>query len=101
MRLTTASLERTVRQFKAEPVPEDHPLADKLNSVFGEHTFFLGADGLHIVEPTGSAQSDANTATVVKVASWEDASRTRLQPHEPELTDVVVDLDPDEPSTAR
>ena len=101
MRLTTASLERTVRQFKAEPIPEDHPIVDKLNSVFGEHTFLLGADGLHIVEPTGSAQADANTATVVKVASWEDASRTRLQPHEPELTDVVGDLDPDDPSTAR
>jgi hypothetical protein len=103
MRLTTASLERTVRQFRAAPIPDDHPLADKLNSVFGEHTFLLGADGLHIVEPTGSAQSDTNTATVVKVASWEDASRTRLQPHEPELTDVVVELEPepDDPSSAK
>lgn len=101
MRLTTESLERTVRQFNAEPIPADHPLTDKLNSVFGEHTFFLGTDGLHIVEPTGTAQSDAKTATVVKVASWEDASRTRLRPHEPELTDVVVELEPDDPSSTR
>jgi hypothetical protein len=36
----------------------------------------------------------------VKVASWEDASRTRLQPHEPQRTDVVVELDPDEPHSA-
>ena len=81
-----------MKQFNAQAIPDDHPLVDKLNSVFGEHTFLLGAEGLHIVEPTDRAQSDANTATVVKVASWEDASRTRLQPHEPELTDVVVKL---------
>jgi hypothetical protein len=101
MRLTSATLERTVRQFNAEPIPDDHPLTEKLNSVFGEHTFLLGTDGLHIVEPTGNALSDANTATVVKVASWEDASRTRLRPHEPELTDVVVELEPDDPNSTK
>jgi hypothetical protein len=101
MRLTTASLERTIRQFEAQPIPDDHPLTGKLNSVFGEHTFLIGNEGLHIVEPMGQAQSEAHTATVVKVASWEDASRTRLQPHEPELTDVIVELAPDDPEPAR
>ncbi len=101
MRLTTATLERTVSQFDAQPLPDDHPLVDRLNSVFGKHTFLLGAEGLHIVEPTGGAQSEPNTATVVKVASWEDASRTRLQAHEPELTDVVVELDPDDPRSGK
>ena len=96
MRLSAASLERTMHRFNAQPIPDDHPLTEKLVSVFGEHTFLLGADGLHIVEPTGHAQSDANMATVVKVASWEDASRARLQPHEPELTDVVVELEPED-----
>jgi hypothetical protein len=94
MRLTTATIERTMKEFNAQPLPDDHPLVDKLNSVFGDHTFLLGAEGLHIVERTDSARSDADTAAVVKVASWEDASRTRLQAHEPEPTDVVVELDP-------
>lgn len=93
MRLTTATLEQTIRKFDAQPIPEEHPLVEKLNSVFGDHTFLLGTSGLHIVEPTGRAQVQAHKATVMKVASWEDASRTRLQPHEPELTDVIVDLD--------
>jgi hypothetical protein len=96
MRLSTASLERTMERFEAQSVPEDHPLAEKLISVFGDHTFLLGVDGLHIVEPTGRAQSDTNMATVVKVASWEDASKARLQPHEPVLTDVVVELEPED-----
>jgi hypothetical protein len=94
MRLSTASLERTMERFNAQPVPDDHPLAEKLTSVFGDHTFLLGVDGLHIVEPAGRAQSDANMATVVKVASWEDETKARLQPHDPELTDVVVELEP-------
>jgi hypothetical protein len=100
MRLTTSSLQRTMRQFEAQPIPDDHPLVGKLNSVFGDHTFLLGSEGLHIVEPIESAPSETNTASVVKVASWEDASRTRLQPHEPQRTDVVVELDPDEPHSA-
>jgi hypothetical protein len=100
MRLTTASLQQTMRQFEAQPIPDDHPLAEKLNSVFGEHTFLLGREGLHIVEPMEPAQAEGNTATVVKIASWEDAGRTRLQPHEPQQTDVVVALDPDDPSSA-
>jgi len=90
-----------MRQFEAQPIPDDHPLAGKLNSVFGEHTFLLGSEGLHIVEPTERAQSDANTGNVVKVASWEDASRTRLQAHEPQQTGVVIELDPKDPLSAR
>ena len=67
MRLTTATIERTMKEFNAQPLPDDHPLVDKLNSVFGDHTFLLGAEGLHIVERTDSARSDADTAAVVKV----------------------------------
>ena len=68
-----------MKEFNAQPLPDDHPLVDKLNNVFGDHTFLLGAEGLHIVERTGTARSNPDTAAVVKVASWEDASRTRLQ----------------------
>jgi hypothetical protein len=91
-----------MKEFNAQPLPDDHPLVDKLNSVFGDHTFLLGAEGLHIVERTdGARSSDADTAAVVKVASWEDASRTRLQAHEPEPTDVVVELDPGDLRSAK
>jgi len=89
-----------MKEFNAQPLPDDHPLVDKLNGIFGEHTFLLGAEGLHIVERTQRARADADTAAVVRVASWEDASRTRLQAHEPELTDVVVELDPEDPRPA-
>jgi len=94
MRLSTASLERTMTQFDAQPIPDEHPLVQKLRDLFGEHTFFIGEEGLHIVEPTGREQAEANTATVMKVADWDNADHTRLQPHEPEPTNVVVELEP-------
>jgi hypothetical protein len=62
-------------------------------SLFGDHTFFLNGSGLSIVEPTGTTDTGAQTAQVVKLAGWNDADRTSLIPHEPEPTDVVVVLD--------
>ena len=60
--------------------------------MFGEHTFFLDSHGLNIVEPAEAAGSGAQLAKVVNVANWSDANRNRLEPHEPEPTDVVVTL---------
>jgi hypothetical protein len=42
------------------------------------------------VEPTEASAEDAGQ--VVKLASWSDPNRTSLVPHEPEPTEVVVDL---------
>jgi len=96
MRLTSASAAQTMRQFDAQLIPDDHPAAQQLTQVFGDHTFFIDGAGLHIVEPTSPTQRAANSASVVKIASWEDAARTRLRPHEPELTDIEVQLAPGE-----
>jgi hypothetical protein len=64
----------------------------QLNSLFGEHTFFLDSHGLNIVEPAEAGGSGAQSAKVVNVANWSDADPNRLEPHEPEPTDVVVTL---------
>ena len=92
MKLTSAQVERTLSQFDAEAVPDDHPVVPRLNKLFGEHTFFLAGNGLNIVEPAESPRMDAQSAMVVNIASWSDANRTGLEPHEPEPTDVVVML---------
>lgn len=94
MKLTSAQVERTLSQFDAEAVPDDHPAVPQLNRLFGEHTFFLSGDGLNIVEPAESPRMEAQSATIVNIASWSDDNRTGLQPHEPEPTDVVVMLGP-------
>jgi hypothetical protein len=95
MKLNTALVERTLHQFDAQAIPDNHPVVHQLNSLFGEHTFFLDARGLNIVEPTGQTNSGTQTAQVVKIAGWSDDNRTSLAPHEPEPTEVVVVLEPE------
>ena len=89
MKLTSAQVERTLSQFEAQAIPDDHPVVPQLNSLFGEHTFFLDSHGLNIVEPAGTALagSEAQQAKVVNVANWSDGNETKLEPHEPEPTD--------------
>lgn len=95
MRLTPACVEQTLRQFNAQVLPDDHPAVPDLSQIFGEHTFFLDNSGLNIVEPTGGADEGEISARVVKIASWQDAKKTGLKPHEPEPTEVVVALHTD------
>ena len=97
MKLSTARVERTLDQLEAQAVPEDHPALSELNRVFGEHTFFLDQDGLHIVEPVLSTSAGPEAGQIIKVASWQDASRTQLAAHQPEPSEVVVDLGPEGP----
>jgi len=100
MKLNSALVERTLNQFEAQAIPDNHPVVPQLNSLFGDHTFFLDGKGLSIVEPTGTSDSGAQTGQVVKLAEWKDANRTSLVPHEPEPTEVVVVLDAGGPDAA-
>ena len=94
MKLSSPQVERTLDQLEAQVVPENHPAVSKLNSLFGEHTFFVDRNGLNIVEPTELTDAPAEAVQVVRVASWSDDTRTSLAPHQPESTDVVVILEP-------
>src|SRR5262245_21635362 len=92
MKLTSAQVERALVQFRGEAIPDNHPVIPQLNRLFGEHTFFLDSKGLNIVEPAEAASPGLDTVTLVNVASWSDADPNKLEPHEPEPTDVVVTL---------
>jgi len=90
MKLNSALVERTLDQFRAQALPEDHPAMEQLYKLFGMHTFFVDDEGLSIVEPTQQGDGGRRTATVVKLASWTDGAHSRLTPHEPEPTETVV-----------
>lgn len=92
MKLSAERVDRTLSQFEAMPLPEDHPAIAQLNQLFGEHTFFLTVNGLHVVEEPEAPAEGGQKGQVVKLASWSDPERTSLVPHEPEPTDVVVNL---------
>jgi len=97
MKLSERGVDRTLDQYDAEPLPETHPALPQLNEVFGEHTFFLDDTGLVIVEPAAGREE---AGQVVKLASW-NPDHTSLKPHEPERTDVVIDLGEDGPDMRR
>jgi len=92
MRLTSAQVERALDQFDAQAIPEDHPALPHLNELFGDHTFFLDSFGLNVVEPV--EPTDGANCKVVNIADWSDDKLTKLAPHAPQPTDVVITLGP-------
>jgi len=95
MRLTQAQTERVQGQIDAQALPPDHPTAAQLETIFGGHTFFLGPSGLHVVEPGLASDSFTHAAALVKIATWHDDEKTKLQPQGAVL-DGSVDLGDEE-----
>ncbi len=89
MKLSSAWVDQTQNQFKVQMIPDDHPSAQKLVEVFGEHTFFLGETGLHVVEPA-STDAGGGRGMVVKVAGWNDQQANTLEPQDPEVVGTLV-----------
>jgi hypothetical protein len=92
MKLNAAQVERALGQFDARALPENHPVVPQLNTLFGDHTFFLDGNGLNVLEPTEIAEVETKAAQVVNLAYWGDADLTKLEPHEPEPTGAIVVL---------
>jgi hypothetical protein len=99
MKLSAARVERTLSQIDAQAIPEDHPVIPQLNDLFGDHTFFIDSNGLNIVEPAEPTTAEDLSGQVINLASWSDLNPTSLEPHDPEPTDVVVKLGPEQPRT--
>lgn len=89
MKLNSEMVDRTLSQIEARAISEDHLLMPRLKSLFGDHTFFLDATGLNIIEPQ---EERPNTGNVVNVASWDDTEGRNLVAHDPHSTDVTVEL---------
>jgi len=95
MKLSAQQIRHAMPQIEAQAIPDDHPAVQELKGIFGDHTFFLGREGLHVIE-TGDAAPSGGLANVVNIASWADEDRTALKPHTPEVTDVVVEIEPED-----
>jgi hypothetical protein len=92
MKLAAAMVAQTLDQYDAKVLPETHPAVSQLSQRFGDHTFFIDGSGLNIIEPTHDNEPEQTMGVVVNIASWGDAERSTLEPHTPEMTDIVVDL---------
>jgi hypothetical protein len=92
MKLNSTQLDRTLSQFHAEVLPDNHSAVRQLNDLFGDHTFFLDASGLNVLEPAETPEKEVQAGEIVNLASWSD-DLTSLRPHEPAPTGVVVVLE--------
>lgn len=92
MILTALQITELEDQLTARVIPDGDDLMTELRRVFGDHTFFVDADGLHVVEWFAEDQTagDGDTLTAVRVAAWTDDTRTAVAPHEPTKTEKTV-----------
>ena len=95
MKMNSAQIKQTLHQFDAQAIPAGHPATLQLERLFGGHTFFLDSEGLNIVEPVEAEQNDRQRGVVVNLANWTDETKASLEPHEPESTELVIDLETD------
>jgi hypothetical protein len=87
MKLNSGLIERALSQNPGEVIPDSHPMIPELKRLFGDHTFFLDANGLSIVE---RMEEQAQTGKVVNLADWDEADPPNLVCHMPESTDLVI-----------
>jgi hypothetical protein len=94
MKLNANQVKETMRQLGAQVLPDGHPAVPQLNTLFGDHTFFIDECGLKVLEPTDSSEMESRTGEVISLAVWSDPELTRLRAHEPEPTGVTVVFEP-------
>jgi hypothetical protein len=92
MKLNSMQIERTLSQFDAHVLADDHPAVAQLTSVFGNHTFFLDDKGLNVLELIEMPQMEPQGGEVINIADWSDGTLSRLRAHAPEPTGVVISL---------
>jgi len=89
MKLSNAQVKDVVKQLETKVIPSHHPAVPQLVRTFGEHTFFLGPDGLHVIKRGEAEAGAASDAYAVRVASWSDNLKTKLVPHPGAITRTV------------
>lgn len=95
MKLNADQIDAVKHQTNIDPLPEGNADVDQLKSHFGDHTFYLDMNGLHVLEPVKDADVEGEPAAVVKIAHWTDEEKTALAPQSPEVTGSVVKLSVD------
>jgi hypothetical protein len=92
MKLNQAQISRTLSQFRAQALAEDDPAVAQFCELFGHHTFFLDANGLHVLELLEVPGTEAQDGEMISIADWSDANFTKLTTHDPEPTGVIIRL---------
>lgn len=92
MKLNDEQVEQVGTQTGLKPIPDDNPATPKLQERFGEHTFYLDANGLYIWEPVDDVEGAKEPAAAIMLATWEGEDKQALKPTTPTRSQVVVEL---------
>jgi hypothetical protein len=92
MKLNQMQISKTLSQFRAQVLADDHPAVAQFSEMFGQHTYFLDAKGLYVLELLEVPGMEAENGEIVSLADWSDADFTKLTTHQPEPTGVVIHL---------
>ena len=92
MKLSADQIEQVHDKTGVDPIPKNHPSLPELQDAFGDHTFYLDSDGLHIWELTEAAGEEGQVIHAVRVASWTNEEKTTLSSHEPQPSETIVKL---------
>jgi len=92
MKLNSNQIAAVREDLIAEPLEEENPAMASLRQAFGDHTFYVGSEGLFVVEPVEDDAHPGEPAQLVLVAAWTDEEKKALQPVPPQQTEKVIDL---------
>ena len=93
MKISDQEIKEIHAKLGIHPLPDDYADLANLRKIFGDQTFYMTADGLHIWEYAEVAGAEGQVMIALKVASWANGGKTDLSIHKPQLTDVIVKLE--------
>ena len=94
MKLNDDQVQQVGNQTGLQPIPDDNPATPRLQERFGEHTFYLDANGLYIWEPVDDVEDANEPVAAIMLAAWEGEDKQALKPTTPTRSQVVVELAP-------
>ena len=92
MRLSDLQRQQVEDFSGSNAIPDDDPNMSVLRRSFGDHTFFIDEEGLHIWEAVDDDPRDGAKLVGVRIASWSGGKKQELVPHDPAPSQV---FDPD------
>ena len=82
MKLTPNQIAASREATAAMPLPDDHPVMEKLTEAFGEHTFFVDQNGLSVFVEQSEVPEEVvlpeGDPRLMLIAAWTDETRQAL-----------------------
>lgn len=96
MKLSQLEIEQVQAQTTVEPILDDHPAMPHLKTYIGDHSFYIGSEGIFIWEYAGDDGREDDRINALRVASWADPDKRTIAMHTPQLTKTVINLTADQ-----